>query len=532
VHHDVNRGRKCNLVSGEVPNFWQHAERHPEDVALVDERERPWSAGELLAAVNQVSNGLGTMNVEPGSVVATLMPKRAELIVVSLATSQIGLYLLTLNPQQSIGEICHALADSRAQLLIVDPRATSGEVMSEIKGAFEGTIIALGEFGGVQLYEELFARFPRSAPRSRSAGAILTYTSGTTGAPKAVLRQLRQDPPESVYKSQIRWFMDTFAITPRFGVHLCACPLHYSGPLTFASYALHLGHTVALLSAWHPRIALRWIEQHRVTTAFMVPSQFVSLLKLPEEQRMRYSTRSIECVIHGSAPCPEAVKRAMLEWWGPILYECYGSTEVAGVVATPDDWLAFPGTVGRATRPREVRIYDEHGAAVPAGTVGNVFLRALPENEFTYLGDAGRTDACRRGDFVTVGDVGCLNAAGYLFLHGRKGDAINCKGEKVFPAEVEAVLITHPAVLDCAVFGVRQAELGEEVRAAVTLALGVMPSAELTFELLSYLRAQMTPGKCPRAIEYVDRIPRDEAGKLRRREVKGGYGTHPIRERS
>jgi long-chain acyl-CoA synthetase len=517
-----DRRKECALVKRGSPNFWEHAQRYPGDLALIDERERHWSAAQLLAAVNRMSNGLAAMGVGQGSVVATLMPKRAELIVISLATSQLGLYLLTLNPQQAITEICSVLADSQARLLIVDPQAVPSEWMPRLILALQGQVITVGEFDGLESYDSFIIRFAGSMPASRSAGAILTYTSGTTGTPKAVLRPLRGDAPERVLEAQIRWYMKTFSAVPRSGVHLCVCPLHYSGPLMFASYALHLGQTVALLPVWHPRMALRWIEQYRVTTTFMVPSQFVSLLKLSEEQRRRFCVRSLQCVIHGSAPCPESVKRAMLDWLGTIVYECYGSTEVAGVVSTPGDWLAFPGTVGRAIAPHEVRIYDERGDPVPAGTVGSVFLRALRENEFTYHGDPERTRACRQGDFVTVGDLGFLNPQGYLFLLGRKGDLINCKGEKVFPAEVESLLITHPAVSDCAAFGARHAELGEEVRAAVSLANGVVPSTDLTFDLLTFLRARMTAGKCPRAIEYVERIPRDAAGKLRRRELQAG----------
>ncbi len=508
----------------EVLDFWRHAERHPDDIALVDEAGLEWPAHRLFAETNRISNGLQALAIGKGSVVATLMPKCGRLVALSLATSQIGALLMTLNPGMSLSEVEYLLADSDASILVLDPTCAR-EDLQERLDRLALPKIAVGERTGWQPYEEAFGNCAVDPPSARACGALLAYTSGTTGRPKGVLRQWSHRPPELIYFGMIDWFMTMFSVRPRDGVHLCTCPLHYAAPMFFSSYALHMGHKLVLMPTWHPRLALQLIEKHRVTTAFMVPFQFLSLLKLPEQTRESFSTSSLRAVIHGSAPCPVQAKAGMLRWWGDILFESYGATEVGATVASPDDSRKFPGTVGRATLPHEVKILDERGRELPAGQAGAIYMRVTEASDFVYKGDPEKTKNSRHGDFATVGDIGYLNDEGYLFLLDRRTDMIACRGEHIYPAELEGVLATHPLVADCAAFGIPHPEWGEEVRMAIQLAPDVARSAEVDAQILDFLRARLGSTKCPRGLDYLPALPRDAGGKLRRRELRTPYWT-------
>jgi long-chain acyl-CoA synthetase len=213
----------------------------------------------------------------------------------------------------------------------------------------------------------------------------------------------------------------------------------------------------------------------------------------------------------------------MSNWLGDIMYECYGATEVGGVVATPQDWRAYPGTVGKLSRGREIRILDENGRQVPAGVEGMVYLQLSPGDEFTYKDDPEKTQAARRGNFATVGDIGYVNDAGYLFLLDRQVDVINCRGEHIFPAQIEAVAIAHPWVADCTAYGAPHPEFGALVRLAVQLETGLAKGPEAESILLKFLRTRLTGAHCPSGVDFVERVPRDPAGKLHRREVRDWF---------
>ncbi len=505
-------------------SFWQHAACHPDDIALVDETGAAWTAKQLLAEANRIANGLRAMDIGRTGVAAALMPKCAQLVALSLATSQIGVYLVTLNPGMSLEQIRHILLDSEARVLVLHPACAREAVLLDLTNVTGLRKILVGAKAGWQSYAQAFGRCADSAPPERAAGALLPYTSGTTGPPRGVLRNWLHKSPEQMYRPLLEWFTKAFGVKPRdSGVHLCTCPLHYAGPLVHASFALHLGHAVVLMSAWHARLALRLIQKYRVTTTFMVPFQFISLLKLPLEQRKGYATDSLQAVVHGSAPCPLETKREMLDWWGDKIFECYGATEVGATVASPSEWRRFPGTVGRAMWPHAVKILDEHCREQPAGRVGTVYMRLSEENDFVYKGDPEKTRQGRSGEFVTVGDVGYVNEHGYLFLLDRKADVITCRGEHIYPAELENVLIAHPLVADCAAFGIPHTDWGEEVRMAVQLVPGSVPSPGLEQEILVFLKSRLGPTKCPRALDYEQCLPRDDGGKLRRRELRQPY---------
>jgi long-chain acyl-CoA synthetase len=303
-------------------------------------------------------------------------------------------------------------------------------------------------------------------------------------------------------------------------VHLCSAMLYHAAPLEGARNALEMGHAVVLMESWDALAMLDAIERFQVTTTFMIPTTFVRLLQLRPEERERRSVRSLCFVVHGGAPCPPDVKRRMLEWWGPILWEAYGATEAQGTIASSEEWLQRPGTVGRAIAGSRLAILDDSGRELPPGEIGLVYVEPYTGERFEYYGDAPKTRACVRGDLVCVGDLGYVDAEGYLFLCGRETDLIISAGVNIYPAEIENALIAHPAVVDCAVVGSDDRLLGETPRAIVQLVGDAVPSVELTRDLLAFLGTRLAAMKLPRRIEYRDRVPRDANGKLLRRALR------------
>jgi long-chain acyl-CoA synthetase len=302
-------------------------------------------------------------------------------------------------------------------------------------------------------------------------------------------------------------------------VHILVGPAYHTAPGTFAGRALHYGQTVVLMRHFDAEECLRLIEEHSVTWSHMVPINFVRILKLPETVRARYDLSSIRRILHAAAPCPIGVKREIMEVFPPgAVYEYYGATEGLATVCPADDWLAHPGTVGRAAPGIEVRILDEEGATVPPGEVGTVYFSTAMR--FSYADAPEKTEQAWKGDFFTAGDMGYLDEDGFLFLTDRKIDMIISGGANVYPAEVEGVLVMHPAVADVAVFGLPDPEWGERVHAVVEL------SSPLTGDkLMSYCRERLTHFKCPTSVEFIESLPRDPNGKIRKRLLRDKYWT-------
>jgi long-chain acyl-CoA synthetase len=281
---------------------------------------------------------------------------------------------------------------------------------------------------------------------------------------------------------------------------------------------------VVLMDGWSPSQTLALIAEHRVTHSHMVPTMFHRLLTLPEEERAAADVSSLRLVLHGAAPCPVAVKQAIIDWWGPVLLEYYAATEGVGTFVTSTDWLTRPGTVGKPAAADHIRILDPvSGDDRPAGEVGTVYIKAPDQGRFDYFGDPDKTAGSYRGDYFTMGDVGYLDEDGYLFLTDRSADLIISGGVNVYPAEVEAELLGHPAVGDAAVIGVPDPEWGETVVAVVELREGVTASADLTEDLIDHCRAHLARFKCPRRVDFVDHLPRTDSGKLYKRRLRDEY---------
>ena len=279
---------------------------------------------------------------------------------------------------------------------------------------------------------------------------------------------------------------------------------------------------MCILGKFDAEQTLAAIDEYRITTGYMVPTQFVRLLRLPQEVKDRYDTSSLEVIVHSAAPCPLEVKSQMMEWWGPVIWETYGGMEGAATIAKPYRWLEKPGTVGRAVAGMKVRILDDDGNELPTGEIGNVYLE--PEfDTFEYRNEPELTASVRRGRAFTLGDIGYLDVDGYLFLRDRAKDMIISGGVNIYPAEVESVLSSHPLVGDVAVIGIPDPEWGEQVKAVVELVEGAHASAELGGELIAFCRERMSGYKCPRSVDFTDELPRTDGGKLYKRLLREKY---------
>ncbi len=504
-------------------SFWRHAERNPDALALVTPEGRELTAGELLAECNRVVHGLRALGLQKGDCIATVLPNGLEMIALELAALQAGFYITPINHHLTGSEIAYIVSDSESKVLVGHERfAAACEAAVKELGFPEKARFAVGTIPGFRPFADLVAGQPATLPEDRAAGQIMNYTSGTTGRPKGVRRPLAPLDPDLI-ATLFTGFLGLFGIKPESGnVHFCGSPLYHTAVLMFVTCSLHMGHAVVLVDRWTPEDTLRLIEKYRVTTSHMVPTQFHRMLALPEAVRKRHDLGSLRHMIHAAAPCPPDVKRRMLEWWGPVIYEYYAATEGGGTLVTPAEWLERPGTVGRAWTNSAIRILDDAGQECAPGQVGTVYIQ-LGAAAFEYHKDKEKTESNRRDGFFTVGDVGYLDDAGYLFLCDRKSDMIISGGVNIYPAEVEAVLLQHPKVADVAVFGIPDEDWGEQVKAVVEPAPGVEASDALAREILAFCLEKTAKYKSPKSIDFLAALPRDPNGKLYKRKLRDPY---------
>jgi len=349
----------------------------------------------------------------------------------------------------------------------------------------------------------------------------MLYTSGTTGFPKGVRRPLTGGYPEEGLQSLTAFFR-SFGFQPG-DVHLVVSPLYHAAPGGFALNSLHLGQTIVIMDKFDPETALQLIERYKINNTHMVPTMFYRLLHLPEEVRSGADISSLRSVVHAGAPCAVEVKRRMIDWLSPIVYEYYGASEGSASRISPQEWLEHPGSVGRALPGVSIKILNEDGQELSPGEVGLVYFGAPGSDLFEYYKDPAKTVATRRGNLITVGDLGYLDEDGWLYLSDRRTDMILSGGVNIYPAEIEARLMEHGAVADVAVIGIPDPEWGQRVIAFIQPRVGISPSDALAKELIEWCRVGIATYKAPRAIEFRSELPRSAAGKMQRRILRDQY---------
>jgi long-chain acyl-CoA synthetase len=503
--------------------FWRVAQDDPRHVAVVTADDERITAGDLLRESNRVVHGLRARGLRRGDTIAVMLTNEPAMLELYLAATQAGLYVTPLNSHLAAPEVAYIVGDCDARAVFASERTADAcaQALDSIDFPRDARF-ATAPHAGFRPYVDIKAGQPDSLPGDRSAGASMTYTSGTTGRPKGVRRPLAPVEPEAVAEPNAL-FLRLFGITPHDdGVHLVVSPLYHTAVLNFCTNHLHFGHTVVLMDKWTPEGTLERIARHRVTTTHMVPTQFRRLLALPDDVRARADVSSLRHVIHSAAPCPVDVKRRMIEWWGNVIYEYYAASEGGGTLATPQDWLAHPGTVGKAWPISKLRVARDDGTECAPREVGTVYM-SMGAHKFEYHKDKAKTASTWQGDFFTVGDAGYLDEDGFLYLCDRKHDMIISGGVNIYPAEIESVLVVHPKVRDVAVFGVPDDDWGEHVKAVVELAPGVAAGRELADELVAFCKERLAGFKCPRSVDFVAELPRDPNGKLYKRKLRDPY---------
>jgi long-chain acyl-CoA synthetase len=504
--------------------FWALAHDDPDHLALVAPDGVEYRAADLLGRANQVVHALRGLGLQPGDVVATLLPNGVEMFELYLAVLQAGWFLVPINHHLIGPEVAYILDDSAARAFVAHERfAEVARAAADEAGLPPGARLAVGDIDGFASYDGLRGAQPVADPADRTIGDTMNYTSGTTGNPKGVFRPLSGLSPEEAALG-LSGILFLFGIQPQDdNVHIVGSPLYHTAVLRFSGASIHLGHTVVLMDKWVPEEMLQLIEKYRVTTSHMVPTQFHRLLALPEETRAKYDVSSLRHMIHAAAPCPVDVKHKMIDWWGDAIDEYYAASEGGGTLVTAKEWLGKPGTVGKPWPISEVAIFDDEGTKVEEPNVIGTVYMSMQTGDFTYHKDEQKTRSNRIGKYFTVGDVGLIDADGYLFLRDRKIDMIISGGANIYPAEIENVLLGFPKVGDVAVFGIPHEDWGEEIKAVIEPAEGVAPSAELAEEILEYCSSRLAKFKTPKSIDFTDAMPRDPNGKLYKRKLRDPY---------
>ncbi|KAA9018237.1 acyl-CoA synthetase [Sphingobium limneticum] len=476
--------------------------------------------GQLEAAANRGAHLLRALGCVRGDGIALLMDNEAAIFELSWAAQRIGLYLTSISTKLSAADIAYILRDSGARILVASDRLASlaQAALAEADGV-QGYLVD-AEVGPLKNWSASVARYPDTPVPNESAGTDMLYSSGTTGRPKGVKPPLPEGPLDA--QTALEGMGTALYGMGQDCIYLSTSPLYHAAPLRWAMTIHRLGGTVVVMDRFDAEDSLALIERYRITHATWVPTHFVRLLKLPEDVRARYDHGSLKAVIHAAAPCPVPVKQAMIDWWGPIVHEYYSGTECCGITAlSSPEWLSRPGSVGRAVLGR-VRIVGENGQEVAPGDTGDVFFSDGPT--FTYHNDPDKTAAAHndRG-WATLGDVGHLDADGYLFLTDRRSFMIISGGVNIYPQEIENCLITHPQVADVAVIGVPDEEMGENILAIVQPAESVDGDAALTEELTRFVRTALGGVKTPRAFVFRADLPREPTGKLMKRRLIDEY---------
>ena len=477
------------------------------------------SFAELNGNCNRLVRALRKRGLGAGDSVAIVLANRPEFAEAIFACTRGGFRYTPINRYLSPDEIAYIVRDCDAKAIIGDARYVGLLSDTAILCPDATALLAVGgAITGFESWDEALAVHDKHDIDDPQLGARMLYTSGTTGRPKGVVRKPN-------YSTQL----EAITSAPKYQagsgqMNLCTGPYYHGGPLTFSLQApLAAGVGVVIMEKWDAAEALTLIEKHRITHTHMVPTMFHRLLRLPQAVRDEADVSSLQYVLHGAAPCTVETKRGMMDWFGPVLWEYFAATEGSGASCSPQQWLDKPGTVGKPPSTDHVRILDDEGKPCAPGEVGNIYLKGEGELGFEYLGDPEKTAKAHRNSHFSVGDIGYLDEDGYLFITDRDSNIIVSGGVNIYPAEVEACLLTHPQVKDAAVIGVPDEEWGEQVKAVIQLDQLPVDTSKLGQDLVDYCRERIAHFKCPRSVDLVTELPRDDNGKLYRRRLLERY---------
>jgi len=433
-----------------------------------------------------------------------------------------GIYYTAISRYLTADEIAYIVRDCGAKVFITTPKCAD-KVQGLIKGEKGEPLFFMVDEPepGFRSWDKETIAQPTTPIADQVAGYDMLYSSGTTGRPKGIKRESENNPIE-LPNAFLKILCADMCGMSADSVYLSPAPLYHAAPLRFNMMAIILGGTSIIMESFDAEEFLKLVEKHKITQSQLVPTMFVRMLKLPEEVRRRYSVASLKGAIHAAAPCPVDVKARMIAWWGPILIEYYAGSEGNGVtVSNSQQWLTHRGTVGRAVVGK-LRILDENDQEVPTGQIGTVYFADAPV--FAYHNDPEKTrKAYNAKGWSTLGDVGYVDAEGFLYLTDRKSYMIISGGVNIYPQETEDVLITHPDVADVAVFGVPNEEMGEEVKAVVQPHDMARAGKDFEAQLILFCRKHLSPIKCPKSIDFEAELPRTPTGKLVKRHLRDRY---------
>ncbi len=498
------------------------AKLHPDKVAFVmaDSGESV-TYRELDERSNQGAQLFRSLGLKPGDGIAILIENHPRFFEICWAAQRSGLYYTTISYRLTAPEVEYIVRDCGAKVLIASHAVRDvAEALGPGFADLAGRYMVGGVCEGYASYEATIAQQPATAIADEIEGSDLLYSSGTTGRPKGVKLPVA-GKPIGTPPTLVALLKGLYGVDEQT-VYLTPAPFYHAAPLRFTMAAQRLGATCVLMENFDAVAALAVIERHRVTVSQWVPTMFVRMLKLPAADRERHDVSSLRVAIHAAAPCPIPVKQQMIEWWGPVLYEYYAGTESNGFTSiTSQEWLAHKGSVGRPLNAT-LRILDDEGKELPTGTQGGVYFEG--GGTFEYHNAPEKTAGSRTlQGWSTLGDIGYVDAEGYLYLTDRKANMIISGGVNIYPQEAENVLVTHPKVADVAVFGIPNEDFGEEVKAVVQPVDMADAGPELERELIAYCQRQLAKLKCPRSIDFEAELPRHATGKLYKRLLRDRY---------
>ncbi|MEM9562409.1 MAG: AMP-binding protein [Actinomycetota bacterium] len=511
-----------------------HARTRPDHPAVV-----MVGSGEVLTyreldeRSNQLANLLRSMGLTTGDHIALFMENQIRFMEVIWAALRSGLYVTAINSFLSAEEAAYIIDDCDARI-VVTSRAKA-EVAAAIDPATTPKVERWLMTDGVpadpgtgptwERYEDAVAEYPIAPVDGERPGYPMLYSSGTTGRPKGVKRPLPEHGIDELEPRVATFFTERYRYGPHM-TYLSPAPLYHAAPMAFSTAVHRVGGTLVVMEKFDAASCLAAIEQHRVTHSQFVPTMFIRMLKLDERERLGPDLSTLGVAIHAAAPCPVPIKHQMIDWWGPILLEYYAGSEGNGATfIDSEEWLERPGSVGKP-RAGAIHICDDEGNELGPGEVGGIYFSG--GGTYEYYKDPTKTAAAKLpGGRTTLGDIGYVDADGYLFLTDRKAHMIISGGVNIYPQEIEDRLVTHPKVADVAVFGVPDPEMGEQVKAVVQtvdgIEVGEADQAALASELIAFCRDQIAHYKCPKSVDFVDELPRLPTGKLYKRLLRDRY---------